>query len=166
MINGVTIKLLKVHKDIPDRDEDIGKPGFLMEVLRDDDVLLSKFGQTTFTVAYEGTIKAFHFHEQQDDLWFVASGKAMVVLHDLREDSPTYKETQVIPAGTDDYKLIVIPVGVAHGYKVLSKDPVLLFYHTTKSYSATEPDEKRIPHDDPAIGFDWNKELPAHSTIQ
>ncbi len=158
MIHGVTTKPLKVRNDIPDRDEDIGKPGFLMEVLRDDESLLSRFGQTTFTVAYEGTIKAFHYHEKQDDLWFIASGKAMVVLHDLREDSPTHKETQVISAGTDDYKLIVIPIGVAHGYKVMSKDPVLLFYHTTKSYSAAEPDEKRVPYDDPRIGFDWTKD--------
>lgn len=163
MIQGVVVKPLKVHKDIPDRNEDIGKPGFLMEVLRDDDGLLSRFGQTTFTVAHEGTIKAFHFHEKQDDLWFVASGKAIVVLHDLREGSPTHKETQVIQAGTDDYKLIVIPIGVAHGYKVVGKEPVLLFYHTTKSYNAMEPDEKRIPYDDPKIGFDWSKELPTGS---
>lgn len=165
MIHGVIIKTLKAHNDIPDRDEDIGKPGFLMEVLRDDDGLLARFGQTTFTVAYEGTIKAFHFHEKQDDLWFVASGKAMVVLYDLRENSPTYKETQVIPAGTDDFKLIVIPIGVAHGYKVMSAEPVLLFYHTTKSYSAAEPDEKRMPYDDPTIGFDWSKDYSQISPL-
>ncbi|MBU1075432.1 dTDP-4-dehydrorhamnose 3,5-epimerase family protein, partial [Patescibacteria group bacterium] len=134
-------------------------PGFLMEVLRDDDKLLTKFGQTTFTVAYEGTIKAFHYHEKQDDLWFVATGKAMIVLYDLRENSPTNGETQVIFAGKDDYKLVVIPIGVAHGYKVLSDEPVLLFYQTTESYDPKDPDEKRMPYNDPKIGFDWNKTL-------
>ena len=59
-IDGVKIKNLKVHQDIPDVQERITKKGFLMEVLRDDDDLLSKFGQSTFTVAYKGTIKAFH----------------------------------------------------------------------------------------------------------
>ena len=155
MIDGVKIKELKVHQDIPDREEGKEKPGFLMEVLRDDDELLKKFGQTTFTVAYEGTIKAFHYHKKQDDLWFVATGKAMVVLHDLRNDSPTKGETQVIYTGKDDYKLILIPEGVAHGYKVVSKEPVLLFYHTTESYDAENPDEERLPFDDPQIGFDW-----------
>ncbi|MFA6524986.1 MAG: dTDP-4-dehydrorhamnose 3,5-epimerase family protein [Patescibacteria group bacterium] len=128
-----------------------------MEVLRDDESLLKKYGQTTFTVAYKGTIKAFHYHEKQDDLWFVATGKAMIVLYDLRESSPTFGETQVISAGTDDYKLVVIPIGVAHGYKVLSDEPVLLFYHTTESYNANNPDEKRMPYNDPKVGFDWSR---------
>jgi len=158
MIDGVQIKKLQVHADISDTDELLNEPGFLMEVLRDDDNLLKRFGHTTFTVASQGTIKAWHYHERQDDLWFVATGQAMVVLHDLREDSPTRGETQVILAGTGDYKLIVIPIGVAHGYKVISKDPVLLFYHTTESYDPNEPDEKRLKYNDPTIGFDWNAE--------
>ncbi len=156
MIDGVKIKELKVHQDIPDRAEDASRPGFLMEVLRADDDLLKKFGQTIFTVAYKDTIKAFHYHEKQDDLWFVATGQALVVLYDQRDDSPTKGETQVIMAGRDDYKLIVIPIGVAHGYKVLSDEPVMLFYHTTEPYDAKNPDEKRLPHDDPKIGFNWN----------
>jgi dTDP-4-dehydrorhamnose 3,5-epimerase len=157
MIDGVKIKELIVRDDIPDRDEDVSKPGFLVEVLRNDDELLSKFGQTTFTVAYKDTIKAFHYHEKQDDLWFIASGKAMIVLYDMRENSPTKGETQVIIAGKDDYKLVTIPIGVAHGYKVLSDEPVMLFYHTTESYNANDPDEKRMAYDDPEVGFDWNR---------
>lgn len=157
MIEGVKIKNLKVHQDIPDRKDADEKPGFLMEVLRDDDGLLKKFGQTTFTVAYQGTIKAFHYHKKQDDLWFVATGKAMIVLHDIRKDSSSKGETQVIMAGTNDYKLILIPAGVVHGYKVISKEPVLLFYHTTQSYNAENPDEERLAFDDPEIGFNWSR---------
>ena len=48
-------------------------------------------------------------------------------------------------------------VGVAHGYKVLSREPVLLFYHTTKPYNPQDPDEQRIPYNDPQINFDWEK---------
>lgn len=156
MINGVKIKKLIVHQDIPDTKEKGIKRGFLMEVLRNDEGLLKKFGQTTFTVAYPGTIKAFHYHQKQDDLWFLATGRAMVVLYDLRKNSPTKGKTDVIFAGEGDYKLIVIPKGVVHGYKVVSKKPVLLFYHTTESYNIKNPDEKRIPFNDPKIGFDWN----------
>ncbi len=158
MIEGVKIKRLVVHQDIPDRDEDVSKPGFLIEVLRDDDNLLERFGQSTMTVAYAGTIKAWHYHNYQDDLWFVATGKAMVVLYDLREDSPTYGETNVIFAGKDNYKLILIPKGVAHGYKVISADPVTLFYHTTRHYNPDSPDEERLPYDDAKIGFDWTRD--------
>lgn len=156
MINGVKIKQLKVHKDVPDTDNPNERQGFLMEVLREDEGLLKKFGQTTFTVAYPGTIKAFHWHKRQDDLWFVAQGKALVVLHDLREGSPMQGETQTILADEEHPQLILIPVGVAHGYKALGEKPVLLFYHTTEPYNAASPDEERIPYNDSKINFNWN----------
>jgi dTDP-4-dehydrorhamnose 3,5-epimerase len=146
MIQGVSIKKLVKHCD--DR-------GCFMEVLRDDDKFLKKFGQTSYTVTYPGVIKAFHWHKKQDDLWFVASGMAQVVLHDMRKNSKTYKETQVIYAGEDNPVLILIPKGVAHGYRVLGAKPVTLFYHTTESYDPKNPDEERIDFDDKAIGFDW-----------
>lgn len=146
MLQGIVVKQLTTHPD--DR-------GFFREVLRDDDKLLSNFGQTSVTVTYPGVIKAFHYHEKQDDLWYVASGMAQVVLYDMREDSPTHKQTQVIFAGEQNPVLIKIPVGVAHGYRVLGDKPAMLFYHTTMSYDTKNPDEKRIPFDDPGIGFDW-----------
>lgn len=156
MIDGVAIKQLKVHKDIPDTKDDPGQ-GILMEVLRADDGLLKKFGQTIFTISYgKGTIKAFHWHKLQDDLWFVATGKARIVLYDNRESSKTYRETQVIIAGADDYKLVVIPIGVIHGYQALTDEPVMLFYHVTEPYNAADPDELRLPFDDPKINFDWS----------
>jgi dTDP-4-dehydrorhamnose 3,5-epimerase len=148
MIDGVYIKRLVRHCD---------ERGFFMEVLRDDDDLLGRFGQTSYTMSYPGIIKAFHWHRRQDDLWFVATGSALVVLHDLRESSPTHGVTQSLVSGEQDPSLIVIPAGVAHGYKVLGDRPLGLFYHTTESYDGTDPDEERIPYDDPAIGFDWDE---------
>ena len=156
MIDGVVIKNLTVHKDIPDIDDDRVKSGFLMEVLRADDGLLEKFGQSVFTVSHQGTIKAFHWHKKQDDLWFVASGKAKIVLYDMRKNSKTHRTTQVVYAGTDDYKLVFIPKGVVHGYKAVSKEPVLLFYHVTEMYDRDNPDEERIAYNDSDIGFDWS----------
>lgn len=156
MIDGVKIKELKVWKDKPDIEQENVEPGIFMEVLRDDDNLLSKFGQSNFTIAYQGTIKAFHWHKYQDDLWFLASGKAAIVLFDQRKNSPTKGATQIIYGGKDDYKLILIPVGVVHGYKVLSEEPCLLFYHVTKSYNRENPDEERIDPFDKSIGFNWD----------
>ena len=146
MIDGVVLKTPVTHSD--DR-------GFFRELLRADDPFYSGFGQTSMTITYPGVIKAFHYHEQQDDIWFVAEGMAQCVLHDMRKESPTYKQTQVVYAGEDNPVLIKIPIGVAHGYRVLGPKPVLLFYHTTRAYDSKNPDEKRIPWDDPEIGFDW-----------
>ena len=150
MIEGVKLKPLKVFCD--DR-------GFLMEVLRADDAFYRGFGQTTYTLSYPGTIKAFHWHRRQDDLWFVAAGMAQVVLHDLREDSPTRGQTDVYYLGEHNRALLVIPTGVAHGYRVLGNNPVMLLYHTTESYNPSDPDEERIAYDDPSIGFDWTTQM-------
>jgi dTDP-4-dehydrorhamnose 3,5-epimerase len=146
-IEGVIVKDLLRHCD---------ERGYLLEVLRDDDGLLERFGQTTYTMTYPGVIKAFHWHSIQYDLWYVAQGEARVVLHDLRDKSPTYGATQVVYAGEHSPRLIVIPPRVAHGYQVLGDKPMGLFYHTTRSYDPAEPDEERIPYNDPSIGFDWN----------
>lgn len=155
-IDGVKIKSLKVWEDKPDLDQPGVKLGIFMEVLRDDDELMKRFGQSNFTIAYNGNIKAFHWHKYQDDLWFLASGRAAIVLYDQREDSSTKGQTEVIYGGTDDYKLVLIPIGVVHGYKVLSEDPCLLFYHVTKAYNAAGPDEERIDPYDKTINFDWD----------
>jgi dTDP-4-dehydrorhamnose 3,5-epimerase len=146
LIQDVVVKKLVRHPD--DR-------GYFMEVLRDDDELLSRFGQASFSKTYPGVIKAFHYHELQDDLWFFPSGNAQVVLHDLRADSQTKGETNVFYMGEDNPQLLVIPIGVAHGYRVLGNEPAVIMYFTTMSYDLKHPDEKRIAWDDPGIGFDW-----------
>ncbi|MBI4426493.1 MAG: dTDP-4-dehydrorhamnose 3,5-epimerase family protein [Candidatus Kerfeldbacteria bacterium] len=146
MIDGVIVQALTTHPD--DR-------GYFREIVRDDDRLLERFGQVSITETYPGVIKAFHWHERQDDLWYVASGMAQVVLYDRRPDSPTKGQTDVIYAGEQQPVLIKIPKGVAHGYRVLGQQSVVLVYVTTASYQPTQPDEQRIPFDDPTIGFDW-----------
>lgn len=146
MIEGVKTKKLIKHCD--DR-------GFLAELVRDDEGLLSRFGQATLSVSYPGVIKAFHYHEKQDDLWFFPSGNAQVVLHDLRESSETKGETDVYYMGEHNPMVLLIPKGVAHGYRVLGQTPATILYLTTESYDPDHPDEKRIPWDDETIDFDW-----------
>jgi dTDP-4-dehydrorhamnose 3,5-epimerase len=146
MIEGVITKKLVRHCD--DR-------GFFMEILRDDDELLSRFGQASLSMSYPGVIKAFHYHERQDDLWFFPAGNAQVVLYDLREASPTKGETNVFYMGETNPMLLVIPKGVAHGYRVLGPNPVIITYFTTESYNPKNPDEKRLEWNDPQINFNW-----------
>ncbi|SDX16883.1 dTDP-4-dehydrorhamnose 3,5-epimerase [Marininema mesophilum] len=146
MIEGVTFKKLIKHCD--DR-------GTFMEILRDDEHLLECFGQLSASLSYPGVIKAFHYHQHQDDLWYFPVGNAQVVLHDLRSDSPTIGKTAVYYMGEENPSLLLIPKGVAHGYRVLGEKPAMIVYVTSRSYNPEEPDEKRIPYDDPAIGFSW-----------
>ena len=48
---------------------------------------------------------------------------------------------------------ILIPPGVAHGYKVLNTGPSMLIYATDRFYNPA--DEGRIPHNDAKINYDW-----------
>lgn len=146
-ITDVIVKKLITHPD--DR-------GYFREILRDDDNMLKRFGQTAITKSHPGVIKAFHWHEDQDDVWYVADGMARIVLYDRRQRSKSVGITQVIYAGEDNPVSILIPTGVAHGYQVLGAKPLILFYHVTKSYNPAAPDEQRIAFDDPSIGFDWS----------
>lgn len=145
-IDGVVVKKLLRHPD--DR-------GFFQEILRDDDQLLRNFGQASLSMSYPGVIKAFHYHERQDDLWFFPVGSAQVVLYDQRRNSPTYQVTQVLYPSEMNPILIVIPVGVVHGYRVLGNTPAMIVYFTTESYRPADPDEKRLAWNDPDIDFDW-----------
>jgi dTDP-4-dehydrorhamnose 3,5-epimerase len=147
MIEGVKIKKLVKHCD--DR-------GFFAELVRNDEPeLLSKFGQASWSMTYPGVIKAFHYHEKQDDLWFFPSGSAQVVLYDMRENSQTQGKTEVYYMGDENPIMLLIPKGVAHGYRVLGKKPATIIYFTTESYNPKNPDEKRISWNDPMIGFNW-----------
>lgn len=148
VIEGVKIKRLVKHCD--DR-------GFFAELVRDDEPdLFSGFGQASWSMSYPGVIKAFHYHEKQDDLWFFPSGNAQVVLHDLRDSSSTKGKTDVYYLGEENPIMLLIPKGIAHGYRVLGEKPATIIYFTTKSYDRENPDEKRIEWNDPSIGFNWD----------
>lgn len=149
-IEGVRIK--KITRFTDDR-------GFFQEILRDDEGLLERFGQVSMSKTHPGVIKAFHYHERQDDLWFFPVGNAQVVLYDLREDSPTRGKTQVVYMGEDNPLLLLIPKGVAHGYRTLGEKSAIIVYFTTESYDQSNPDEKRLPYNDPSIDFDWSTKM-------
>lgn len=148
MIEGVKIKKLIAHSD--DR-------GYFREILRDDDNLLKHFGQASISLTKPGIIKAFHWHKHQDDLFYVASGDAQVVLYDIRKNSKTFKQILTFKMSEKEPKLLFIPKKVAHGYKVLGKKPLVMLYFMSHSYNQNKPDEQRLPYDDKKIGFNWKK---------
>lgn len=145
MIQGIELRELTTHGD---------ERGFFREIVRQDDPIFAEgFGQWSHSLMFNGVIKAWHFHHKQTDWWYVCSGVLRVGLHDLREHSPTRGQTMDFLLGDlQPPRLLRIPPGIAHGCKTV-QGPVNLFYVTSRIYDPA--DEIRIPHDDPAIGFDW-----------
>lgn len=151
MFKATKIKDVKFKKLTRHADE----RGYFAEIARDDEDVLKKFGQMSVSKTFPGVIKAFHYHKNQDDLWFFPSGNARVVLHDLREGSETKGVTETFLMGEDNPSALLIPIGVAHGYQVLGNDPVVIVYVTTESYDPKNPDEERLDWDDKSVGYDW-----------
>ncbi|MGE5648006.1 MAG: dTDP-4-dehydrorhamnose 3,5-epimerase family protein [Acidobacteriota bacterium] len=131
--------------------------GYFLEVLRMGQGAAGAFpAQTTQISAaqsYPGTIKAFHYHERQSDLWTPAGGMFQAALVDLRSGSPTFGVRNTLYVGTLRPWQILIPPGVAHGYKVIGTEPAMLVYATDCFYDPA--DEGRLPYNDPRINYDW-----------
>ena len=145
MIEGVEFKPLTTHAD---------ERGYFREVVRVSDPIFTEgFAQWSHTLSYTGAAKGWHVHARQVDWWYLAVGVIKVALYDTRAESPTQGELMEFQLG-EHYgpKLLKIPPGVAHGYRVLD-GPAHLFYIVSEEYDGT--DEGRIPHDDAEIGYDW-----------
>lgn len=162
-IDGVMVKTFVKHAD---------QRGYFIEQLKrgdlDDDgnefLPPQPFAQMSRSLAYARggnppeLIKAFHWHRRQWDYWDIVTGNARVVLCDLREGSPSEGRIQVLMLGENAPRMVAIPPGVAHGYQCVSMQDVILAYYATEPYDPADPDEGRIPWDDPRIGFDWSIE--------
>jgi dTDP-4-dehydrorhamnose 3,5-epimerase len=80
-------------------------------------------------------------------------GMIQIALADLRAGSPTFGVKNTLYAGDLQPWRILIPPGVAHGYKVVGERPAMLIYVTDRFYDPE--DEGRIPFDHPGINYDW-----------
>jgi dTDP-4-dehydrorhamnose 3,5-epimerase len=149
LIEGVRVEPVTVYPD--DR-------GYFVEVQRMGRGLAAAFPpestQISAALNYPGTIKAFHYHLHQTDCWSPVKGLLQVALADLRVGSPTFGLRNTMYVGALRPWQVLIPPGVAHGYKVIGSEESLLVYLTDRFYNPQ--DEGRIPWDDPGINYDWD----------
>jgi len=138
MIEGVTVKELKKYLDTR---------GWLCELFRKDELDPSIFPQMAYcSMTYPGVVRGPHAHVDQTDLfYFVGPGNFEVRLWDNRQDSDTYGILQIVHAGQDCPRLVVVPPGVVHGYKVTGTVPGLVFNSPNRLYAG---EGKREPVDE------------------
>jgi len=113
-IEGVVVKRLIKHVD---------ERGFLVETFRLDE--LPKDLQPVMSyVSYTepGIARGPHEHVNQTDIFsFIGPGNFMVKLWDNRASSTTYGNYMQLYAGEDNPMTVIVPPGVVHGYKHVSK---------------------------------------------
>ena len=103
-----------------------------------------------------GSLVGLHYHLHQADYWYFTRGSARVILHDLREGSPTDGATLALDMGDADGRGVFIPPGVAHGFAALAD--LTITYLVDQYYNAE--DELGVAWDDPAIGAEWGLTEP------
>lgn len=144
MIHGVRIVPLQQVVD---------ERGKIMHMLKATDPHFIRFGEVYFSCAWPGTIKAWHVHKSMTINNAVVSGRAKLVMYDLRENSPTHNQLQEVFLGEDNYVLVQIPPGIANGYKAYGDKMVILVNCATEPH---DPNEMiRIDPFDKTIPYDW-----------
>jgi len=148
LIAGVRIQPLAVWAD--DR-------GYFLELLRMGQGLVASYPaastQVSASFLYPGSVKAFHYHRRQTDVWAVTAGMLQVALVDLRHGSPTHGRRNTLYIGELRPWQLLIPAGVGHGCKVIGTAPVVLIYATDRFHDPS--DEGRLPRNHPGINYDW-----------
>lgn len=148
MIKGVKIVPLKI---IPD------ERGAIMHGVRKDNIL-NEFGEVYFSKIYKGAIKGWHVHKTLILNYICVFGQIKLVLHDLREKSPTKSQTQEIFMGMDNYCLVHIPQGVASGIKGLW-DPFSIVCNVASEQHDPAEKYRRIHPADGIIDYDWDRKV-------
>jgi dTDP-4-dehydrorhamnose 3,5-epimerase len=112
-----------------------------------------------------GVVKGFHFHLIQWDRFVCVRGRALVVLGDNREGSPTYQNVAEVVLDPDRaHRMLVIPPGVLHGWMPLGNSSTLILNCVSREYikpGRPGTDEFRVdPHAPLWAGrdpYDWRR---------
>jgi dTDP-4-dehydrorhamnose 3,5-epimerase len=116
--------------------------------------------QANLSRSRAGVLRGPHFHRAQSDYWCFLSGRAFVVLIDLRDGSPTTGRVWTAAVdGDTSPRGIFIPPGVAHAF--LAETDLSLQYLVDAYY--TGEDEFGVAWDDPDLAIPWPSADPVLS---
>lgn len=103
----------------------------------------------------KGTLRGMHFQNapyQETKLVRCTRGSVFDVIVDLRPDSPTFKQWFGAELTADNYKMMYVPEGFAHGFLTL-EDNSEVYYLVTEFYNKEY--ESGVRYDDSAFGIEW-----------
>jgi len=127
--------------------------GKVMIMMRNDDEYFSQFGQIYFTCVHSGMVKAWHEHTRTELNYACIYGKVLVVIVDIRENSPTKDNVMEVYLSPEDYKLLKIPPGVLNGMKGLGQTDSIVANCATLPYDDAEMRRYPLEH----FEYNWWK---------
>ena len=112
------------------------------------------FIQDNHSKSIKNTVRGLHFQTFPGQVKLVrcTKGKIWDVVVDIRKESPNFKKWIGIELTDENFQQLLIPVGFAHGFSVLS-DFAEIEYKVTSYYDTKL--ESGIRWNDPSIGINW-----------
>ena len=143
---------------IPERMED--ERGFFAKAWCRDEFqrqgLATHFAQMNISFSKSaGTLRGLHFQlppYEEAKVIRCTQGAIFDVIVDVRESSPTYKMWVGVELSSENYKMLYVPEGVAHGFQTL-RDGTEVVYPVTQAHVVEF--ERGIRWDDPQIDIQW-----------
>ena len=103
----------------------------------------------------KGTLRGMHYQSsphEEAKLVSCIKGKIYDVIIDLRKNSATYCQWQAIELGDENYKMLYVPKGFAHGFQTLENNSVI-FYQMSEFYHLENT--RGIRWNDPVFLIKW-----------
>lgn len=144
MIDGVIVTPLRQIFD---------ERGKVMQMLREDSSIFSRFGEIYFSCTYPGAIKAWHLHKKMTLNYAVIHGEIKCVLFDDRLGSKTRGCVEEYFLSPENYCLVTVPPLIWNGWKGIGDKISIVANCATLPHDPQEIERK--PALDPSIPYDW-----------
>lgn len=116
------------------------------------------------STAKRATIRGMHFqHSPHAEMKLITClrGQVFDVAVDIRRGSPTFLRWHGELLTAENYRTLIVPEGVAHGFQTLTENCELLYLHTA-AYEASSEDG--LHPGDPQLGIHWPEPIVDLST--
>ena len=112
------------------------------------------FVQDNHSYSGKNVVRGLHYQirQPQGKLVRVIAGEILDVALDLRRSSPTFGKWESFKLSGENKLMLWIPVGFAHGFRVVSGNAHVV-YKTTDFYAPEH--ERTVAWNDPGLHIDW-----------
>jgi dTDP-4-dehydrorhamnose 3,5-epimerase len=112
------------------------------------------FVQDNHSCSSRNVLRGLHYQvkQAQGKLVRVVEGEILDVAVDLRRSSPTFAKWEAVRLSGENKRMLWIPRGFAHGFRVISEKAHVLYKAT--DYYAPEH-ERTLAWNDPKLKIDW-----------
>jgi dTDP-4-dehydrorhamnose 3,5-epimerase len=113
-----------------------------------------RFVQDNHSSSRKNVLRGLHYQvrQVQGKLVRVVVGEILDVAVDLRRSSPTFGGWQAVRLSGENKRMLWVPAGFAHGFRVVT-DQAHVLYKTTDYYAPEH--EYTLAWNDPDLKIDW-----------